>query len=783
MAYANVVASNFSGGETAPKMLGRSDLPVYKTVSEWMQNFIVTPQGPYFFRPGTSYVHHTRLHQLAVFIPFQFNDDQSYLIEATDQKFRFYKDGGIITESSNNISNISNTNPAVVTSNAHGYSNGNEVFIFDVQGMTEINGRSYIVAGATANTFQLKDEFGNNINAVSFGAYTSGGTAHRVYEIATPYLEADLENVKYAQNADTMYLVHRAYAPRKLTRTGDTSWTIATYVRQNDPFTGTNWPGAITFTSDGRLMYGGTTAHPETIYASRGPGSGGLSRYQDHQTGATVEASDALLFTLAPIHGKVDAIRWLSNTDKFIVCGTYGSVRRLYGAREEAPITPTDVNARSADYYGVSRSIPVSLGTNCVYLPRSGGSVRSVEFDYQIDGYRPVDRNLIADHILKAGAKQIVNQAGDPEILWVVRNDGLLIGLTYNDKENKYGWHRHKIADGFVEAIGIMPRENQKDQLWMIVRRTINGNTVRQIEYMTDSPIFPERLGFYTDKTNETNDRRKYENYLFETQKDAVHVDSSVMYDGSLLGLVEDVTLTPGANCVTVGSLGVSFQSDTNIFTSAMVGRQIWKPYDFEGNGGGRARIDSYISPTEVECAILSAFDNDDDLVPGEWYLTASNVSGLWHLEGEEVTVLNDGALHSNLTVEDGAVSLSKQASKIIIGLPYTGLAVSVPLDLGGQSGPAVTKIKTVYALAIRFLNSVGCSFGTDAYNVDKIDFRTTGQITGRPIPLFTGIKKQTYEDSYDPDKNGNKQLVIVQDTPFPCTVLGMEPYVETTDR
>jgi hypothetical protein len=778
----NALKQDFSGGEVSGKVSGRSDLPLYKSVMEWIQNFIALPQGPVTYRAGMTYVHHTRLHKYAVFIPFLFNDTQAYLIEATDLKFRFYKSTGIITEADKTITAITQTVPAQVTSAAHGYNNGDEVFINDVAGMTQINGRSYIVANKSTNTYELNDEFGNQINASGYSAYTSGGHSNRIYEITTPYTEADLQTLTYAQNADTMYIVSRFYAPRKLIRTGETNWTLNTFVRTSDPFTGsTEWPGAVTFTSDGAIMYGGTIGHPETIFKSRGPGSGGVSRFDDFTQPATPTATDAVTFTLAPIHGKVDSIRWLSNTDKFIVAGTYGSVRRIYGSSEDQPITPTSINARSVNAYGAAKIKPVPNGPQMLYVQRNGTIIRSVEYDYQIDGYQSLDKNLVSDHILGPGVVQICSQFGNPEILWGVRSDGLLAGLTYNDKENKYGWHRHKMADGDVEWAETMPRESNQDILWTITKRFINGRTVRHVEFMTDLPRYPEKLNFYTGVLNKADDDKRYQNALYEKQKFAVHVDSSVSYDGSALGTALSSQVTPGAGATVVGTTGVTMTASTATFTASMVGRQIWKKYDEDGIGGGRFRIDAFSSSTVVTGTILTAFDSVEVITPGNWFLTASTISGLHHLEDTEVSIVIDGAIHPSRTVTNGVITLDpgKAASVITIGLPYVGLLQSMAIDQGGQSGPAVTKIKNMKECHIKFINSAGVAFGTNPYDIEKIDFRTTAQITGRPIPLFSGVKNQTYEDHSEREKH----LYIVQNVPLPCTVSYMDTYISTTDE
>jgi len=73
------------------------------------------------------------------------------------------------------ISAITNANPAVVTSNAHGLSNGDVIKITGVTGMIELNDELFVVANQTTNTFQLA-----NVNATDYGVYTGHGAIDEV---------------------------------------------------------------------------------------------------------------------------------------------------------------------------------------------------------------------------------------------------------------------------------------------------------------------------------------------------------------------------------------------------------------------------------------------------------------------------------------------------------------------------------------------------------------------------------------------------------------------------
>lgn len=238
MAEVSVSQNNWVGGELSPKMRGRFDLPIYGNGAERVLNFIADTTGVLSFRTGTRFVNPTRRNKDACLIPFQFSTSQSYDLEFTEGYIRFYTENGIVVLADKTITGATAANPVVITSAAHGYSNGDEVLINDVVGMTELNGRNFVVMGVTANTFQLYDTFGTTpINGTSYTAYSSGGVASKIYEVQTPYLEADLFNLKYAQNADVQYIVHDNYEPRKLTRLGSTNWTLALFTRTSDPFT------------------------------------------------------------------------------------------------------------------------------------------------------------------------------------------------------------------------------------------------------------------------------------------------------------------------------------------------------------------------------------------------------------------------------------------------------------------------------------------------------------------------------------------------------------------
>lgn len=222
-----VLARSFAGGELGPELYGRFDLVKHQTGLALARNFQILPHGPAQNRAGFGYVlevkDSTRRTRM---MDFAFNTQQTFALEFGHLYVRFHTNGGTLLEVAKNITAITQANPGVVTINAHGYSNGQWLFLAGIGGMTQLNGRFVKVAAAAANTLQIQGLDGVGINTTGFGAYTAGGTAARVYEIPTPYTENEVFDLHYVQSADVLTLVHPSHAPAELRRLSATSWTL-----------------------------------------------------------------------------------------------------------------------------------------------------------------------------------------------------------------------------------------------------------------------------------------------------------------------------------------------------------------------------------------------------------------------------------------------------------------------------------------------------------------------------------------------------------------------------
>ncbi len=223
------IQPSFGRGELAPALYGRVDTTIYGISLRTARNVIIETGGGASNRAGTEYTGPAKVHTADPrLIPFQFSTTDKYLLEFGALYMRVIRNGAYVLESGKTITAITKANPAVVTSTAHGFSDGDEVSVADVLGMIEVNARRYKVANKNDDDFELTDQVtAANVDSSAFTAYTSAGTVSKIFEIVTPYAVADTILLKYAQTADVMTLTHNLYETRELTRSGHASWTMA----------------------------------------------------------------------------------------------------------------------------------------------------------------------------------------------------------------------------------------------------------------------------------------------------------------------------------------------------------------------------------------------------------------------------------------------------------------------------------------------------------------------------------------------------------------------------
>jgi len=337
---------------------------------------------------------------------------------------------------------------------------------------------------STTQTYVL--EFGNTYMRV----YKDGGqvlNSGTVVEISTPYSAAEANELKFTQSADILYIVHPSHQPRKLSRSSHTSWTLSLYAPTNNPFgSSNNFPSCVTFFEE-RLVFAGTNNDPQKLFFSK------AGDFEDMTTGTN--ADDGMSFTIGS--DQVNAIKYLKGLRTLLI-GTVGGEFVATASTSAEPITPTNIQIKRQAGYGTSDVDALLAGNRILFVQRAGKKVRELVFDFDSDGYIAPDLTLLAEHIAGSGvATGFTNwtyQQEPDSIVWVVRSDGILTGMTYQRGENVVAWHRHILGGVFstgsavVESVAAISNSlstaKGEDSLYMIVKRTINGGTKRYVEVM-----------------------------------------------------------------------------------------------------------------------------------------------------------------------------------------------------------------------------------------------------------------------------------------------------------
>jgi hypothetical protein len=316
------IQASWNSGEWSPNLYARVDLQKYRSGAALLNNFFVDYRGGASTRTGSAYVIQAYRSATPVrIIPFQSSFNAGYIVEIGNGYMRFMYHGQPVTEATFAITNATAAASAVLTISGHNYIPGDWIFVTGIVGMTQLNGRYFLVLATTASTVTIGYLNGGAINSTTFSAYISGGTAARIYTIPSPYTSADnFRDIKYAQSIGQMILVHPNHPVYVLSIASANNWTLvpATFGATVQPptgvavsstiGTGTNWyysyvvtavdssgqessPSAAgTYASSGSIRL---TSGTNTITWTASPGAVRYNVYEAEIAGAAAVVSGA----------------------------------------------------------------------------------------------------------------------------------------------------------------------------------------------------------------------------------------------------------------------------------------------------------------------------------------------------------------------------------------------------------------------------------------------------------------------------------------------------------
>lgn len=237
------------------------------------------------------------------------------------------------------------------------------------------------------------------------------------------------------------------------------------------------YPQTLCFFQD-RLCFGGTKKQPYIVWMSR---TGDYSNFSVEKASGTVTDDSAIAASFIS-RKQFKILHLIASTD--LVVMTVGNEWTVSGSDT---VTPAKINPKMQATRGCGKAEPLMIGGRIVFVQGRGSTVRDMAYSYETDSYDGNDLTLLAKHIVDGC--EIVDSCYKQEpdsTLYFVRSDGTVACLAYILDQKVYAWSTIE-TDGEIEAIAAL-QEGEQDVIYAIVKRTINGETVRNIEYFRNNP-------------------------------------------------------------------------------------------------------------------------------------------------------------------------------------------------------------------------------------------------------------------------------------------------------
>nr|MBP6748428.1 hypothetical protein [Xanthomonadaceae bacterium] len=213
-----------------------------------------------------------------------------------------------------------------------------------------------------------------------------------------------------------------------------------------------------------------------------------------NRDGPDVTADMAISINFAS--DQINDIAWVAPANALLV-GTVGNEFAISELSSSEPIGPANVQVNAQTAHGSRQGRPMRGNDSILFAQKSGRKLREIRFSFESDGYATTDLTVLADHVTKGQIVQMAYQQEPHSIAWSACNNGELIGFTFNREQDVLGWHVHPIGGtaAAVESVACIPSpDGARDELWMIVKRTIGGVTKRYVEWMDRDFISSEGM-------------------------------------------------------------------------------------------------------------------------------------------------------------------------------------------------------------------------------------------------------------------------------------------------
>lgn len=656
------------------------------------------------------------------------------------------------------------------------------------------------------------------------GASGNASLTSAIYTVASPVVTITYGTLGTVGNAYTLAAGTYGGVVSAATLTGGVNGVAsgATATLTIGAATGT-YPGVVAYFEQ-RRGYANTIQQPDTYFFSK-PGE-----YKNMDSSTPTNAGDAIIGT--PWAQQINGIQWMIPMPNGLITLTGNGGWLLSGTGSSA-FSPSSQQAIQQANVGVSSIVPpILINSDILYIQSKNSVMRDLTYNFFTNIYVGDDRTILANHLFFGQTILQWAYAEEPyKVVWAVRDDGIVLSLTWLKEQDIWGWARHD-TDGIVVGVTTVT-EPPVDAVYFIVKRYVNGQWMyyseradnRIWQTVEDSFCVDAGLAYPMTKPNATLTPAAASGTSnisavavtlgghgytapVVTASDSSGLGTGATFSVTLSGgvitavtaLTQGTYYTPGTTTLTVSDAtgsgailapiitnNVVFTASASVFTAGNIG-------DVIRIGSGKATITGYTSGTQVTANITQNITEviPDDIAPvaipavsGNWTISTptQTVSGLNHLEGKTVAVVGDGAVIGTQVVTNGAVTLPQPASAITVGLPFLPQLQTMYLDPQLQES-AQGKRKNLSSAIVRVYNTRGISVGTNqpdastqpnGVNVpwqDLIELKQRDALTNarQPVPLFTGDIYVNLPSQWDP----HGQVAFQQNYPLPANILAV---------
>lgn len=577
-------------------------------------------------------------------------------------------------------------------------------------------GKTGTVAPTHTDGTQLDGWYGD-ANSVEWLYLHSGNGIARITAVAGDGLTA------------TATVINRL--PKSLTVTPSYKWAKFAWNSVD------GYPSTVVYFQQ-RLMFAASASFPQTVWTSKS------GDYKDFGTSVPSVDDDAISYTYAG--RQLNKILHLIDVGSLVAL-TSGGEYKVNGD-QTGTLTPSTFNFSSQGQNGASDVPPIAISNVALFVQQKGGAVRDLAYSFDVDGFQGSDLTILANHLFIG--HQIIDWAfaiTPFSIVWCIRDDGLLMGLTYLRDQQVVAWHPHPATNGYYESVCSISEGNE-DALYAVVRRVINGQTKRYIERL-DSRIFADI-------------------------SDSFIVDSGLTYDGRNTDASRTVILTGGTGDWDYRTDYTLTISGASFFSAGNVGDQVLLPYTEDATD--KILKLQVVAVSSGNVVTVSANRNVpvqfQSVATATWNLAKANFTGLNHLEGQTVSILSDGNVEPQKVVSAGAISLETPGAVVHVGLPISAVVETLDINFAGQE-TILDKKKIINKADIMVQDSRGIFAGTPGgkmYEYPQREF----EFYDDPVSNRTGLITVDLESEWD--KSG--RVIITQSDPLPLSILSIIPKV-----